>query len=412
MSYEEKKQPEVNIGTAGHVDHGKTTLISALTGVWTSRHSEELKRGMTIKLGYADGAVYKCENAPFPEAFQPFPECPEGSTPKLLRRVSYVDAPGHEVLMATMLAGAAIMDGVLLVIAANERVPQPQTAEHFAALSVIGQKNLIIVQNKVDVVPPEKARENYNEIRKMIEGTWAEGAPIIPVSALKRGNIDVLMAAIQKFIPTPERDTSKPPLMYVVRSFDANKPGTPPEKMVGGIVGGSLIQGKLSVGDEIDILPGIRIKRAGGREEYVPITTKVVSLRFGETSVETALPGGLLAISTQLDPSLTKGDNLVGSVVTKAGNELPVVNEFEAEYHLFERVVGLRERTPVSPIQAREPLMITVGTSVTMGVATRVSATTLTVSLRRPIVALPNSRIAISRQVQGRWRLIGWGLIK
>ncbi|MGB9785423.1 MAG: translation initiation factor IF-2 subunit gamma, partial [Fervidicoccaceae archaeon] len=113
-----------------------------------------------------------------------------------------------------------------------------------------------------------------------------------------------------------------------------------------------------------------------------------------------------------LDPSITKGDNLVGSVVTKAGNELPVVNEIEAEYHLFERVVGLREKTSVSPIQVREPLMITVGTSVTMGVVTRVSSVSLSVSLRRPIVALPKSRIALSRQVQGRWRLIGWGLIK
>ena len=412
MSYEEKKQPEVNIGTAGHVDHGKTTLISAITGIWTSRHSEELKRGMTIKLGYADGAIYKCEGAPFPEAYQPFPECPQGSNPKLLRRVSYVDAPGHEVLMATMLAGAAIMDGVLLVIAANERVPQPQTAEHFAALSVIGQKNIIIVQNKVDVVSPEKARENYAEIKKMIEGTWAENAPIIPISALKRGNIDVLMAAIEKYIPTPQRDLSKDPLMYVVRSFDANRPGTPPEKLVGGIVGGSLIQGKLSVGDEIVILPGIKVKKPGGREVYEPLESKVVSLKFGEMSLDTALPGGLLAIGTQLDPSLTKGDNLVGSMVTKAGVELPVTSEIDAEYHLFERVVGLREKTTVSPIQAREPLMITVGTSVTMGIVTRVSSSSFSATLRRPIVALQKSRIAISRQVQGRWRLIGWGLIK
>ncbi|MEM0112021.1 MAG: translation initiation factor IF-2 subunit gamma [Fervidicoccaceae archaeon] len=412
MSYAEKKQPEVNIGTAGHVDHGKTTLVSALTGIWTSRHSEELKRGMTIKLGYADGAVYKCSNIPFPEAYQPFPECPEGSTPELLRRVSYVDAPGHEILMATMLTGAAIMDGVLLVIAANERVPQPQTAEHFAALGVIGQKNIIIVQNKVDVVPPEKAKENYREIKKMIEGTWAERAPIIPVSALKKGNIDVLMAAIQKYIPTPQRDLSKPPLMHVVRSFDANRPGTPPEKMVGGIVGGTLLQGKLSVGDEIVILPGIKVKKAGGKEDYEPMITKVVSLRFGETSVDTALPGGLLAIGTQLDPSLTKGDSLVGSVVTKAGIELPVVSEVEVEYHLFERVVGLREMTTVKPIQIKEPLMLTVGTSVTLGSVSRVSSSTFTISLRKPIVALPNSRVAFSRQVLGRWRLIGWGTIK
>lgn len=415
MGYEEKKQPEVNIGTAGHVDHGKTTLVYALTKIWTSRHSEELKRGMTIKLGYADGAIYKCEGCPFPEAYQPFPECPEcpeGSAPKLLRRVSYVDAPGHEVLMATMLSGAALMDGALLVIAANEKCPQPQTAEHFVALGVIGIKNLIIVQNKVDVVSAERARESYNEIRKMIEGTWAENAPIIPVSALKMGNIDVLMAAIEKYIPTPQRDLSKPPLMYIVRSFDINKPGTPPEKLVGGVVGGSLAQGQLKVGDEIVILPGLKVKKAGGHEEYEPIYTTVENLRFGTTDVDRALPGGLLAVGTSLDPSLTKGDALVGNVLTIPQNSLDVVSDVRIEYHLLERVVGLRELVAVKPIQVREPLMLTIGTSITLGTPTKVSSTMMEVQLKRPVVMIPGSRVAISRQVLGRWRLIGWGMLK
>ena len=407
------KQPEINIGLVGHVDHGKTTLVASLTGVWTSRHSEELKRGMTIKLGYAEGSIYYCGDCGLPEAYTPFPDCSYcgSSTPRLLRRVSYVDAPGHEILMATMLSGAAIMDGAILVIAANEKCPQPQTAEHFAALGVIGVRNLVIVQNKVDVVSSERAKKSYDEIREFVKGSWAEDAPIIPVSALKGANIDALLMAVEKHLPTPERELSKPPLMYVARSFDVNKPGTKPMELVGGVVGGSLIQGELRVDDEIELVPGIRI-RSGGKEEYKPVTTKVTSLRFGETKVNVAHPGGLLAVGTKLDPSITKGDALVGNVLAKPGYSPPVLSELTIEYRLLERVVGLREMMSVKPVQIREPLMITVGTAITLGFVMHVGKEKMTVRLRRPVAAIPSGRVAFSRQVYGRWRLIGWGTIE
>jgi len=415
LSEEKPRQPEVNIGIVGHVDHGKTTLVAALTGVWTSRHSEELKRGMTIKLGYADGAIYRCTNCEPPSAYTPFPvcaACPEGSVPILERMVSYVDAPGHEILMATMLSGAALMDGALLVVAANEKCPQPQTAEHFAALSIIGVKNIVVVQNKVDVVTPDRARESYAEIKKMLEGTWAENAPIIPVSALKAANVDALLMAIQKFIPTPPRDLSKPPLMYIARSFDVNKPGTPFDKLVGGVVGGSLIHGELKVGDEIAIVPGVKVVKGPGREVYEPLYTRVVSLRFGDVFVDVARPGGLLAIGTELDPSLTKADGLVGNVVTKAGHEPDVSSSVRVRYKLLERVVGLKEYKAVDPIRPGELLMLAIGTAVTMGTATAVTKDELELSLRKPVALISKSRVAISRQVLGRWRLIGWGELK
>jgi len=232
-------QSSVNIGLVGHVDHGKTTLAKALSGVWTDRHSEEIRRGISIKLGYADVLFSKCPECPLPDCYSTSEKCPKcGARTVPLRRVSLVDAPGHEVLMATMISGAALMDGALLLVAADEKCPQPQTREHLAALEITGVDKIVIVQNKVELVSEEKAAENYEEIRRFVKGTIAEGAPIIPVSAIFGTNIDVLIQAIEETIPTPVRDRRKPGLMYVARSFDVNKPGTRPEDLRGGLFRG------------------------------------------------------------------------------------------------------------------------------------------------------------------------------
>ncbi|RLF44048.1 MAG: translation initiation factor IF-2 subunit gamma, partial [Thermoplasmata archaeon] len=204
-------QPEVNIGMVGHVDHGKTTLTQALTGKWTDEHSEELKRGISIKLGYADATFYKCSECPEPLCYSTKPVCPHcGSQTEILRKVSFVDAPGHETLMAVVISGAAIMDGALLLIAANEPCPQPQTEEHLMALDIVGAKNIVIVQNKIDLVSKEEAIKNYEQILDFIEGTCAENSPIIPISAHHEVNLDTLIMAIEEYIPTPKRDRSKP----------------------------------------------------------------------------------------------------------------------------------------------------------------------------------------------------------
>ena len=409
-------QPEVNIGVVGHVDHGKTTLVQAITGIWTSKHSEELKRGMTIKLGYAEASIGFCEGCPVPEAYVTEPSCVHcGSNeePKFLRKVSFIDAPGHEVLMATMLSGAALMDGALLVVAANEPFPQPQTREHFFALGIVNIKNLIIVQNKVDVVSKEEAIKQYRQIREFLKGTWAENAPIIPVSALHKINIDALIESIQKYIPTPERDLSKPPIMLVIRSFDVNKPGTPYSELKGGVLGGSLIQGKIQVGDEIKILPGIRVEKPGGKVEYEPLYTKVTSIRFTDLEVKEAKPGGLMAVGTELDPSYTKADSLVGSVVVKADYDVPVIYDLTIEdYQLFERVVGSKDLIKVDSLKPKETVMLTVGSATTLGVIKSVKSNRIELELKRPVVVWNKGiRAVISRQIGGRWRLVGWGLI-
>ncbi len=416
LEEQKKLQPLTNIGTAGHVDHGKTTLVEALTGVWTARYSEELKRGITLKIGYADAAIYKCPNCPPPQAYYTSALAPDlkckycGSELEFVRKVSFVDVPGHEMLMAVMLAGAALMDGVVFVIDASQPCPRPQTREHFTALSIIGVKNIVVVQNKIDIVSRERALESYREIKEFLKGTWAEDAPIIPVSALHKANVDVLLWAIEEKIPTPKRDPSKPPRMLVARSFDVNKPGTPIDKLVGGVLGGTIIQGRFEIGDEIEIRPGAKVETKRG-VTYEPLFTEITSLKSGDQNLKVAYPGGLVGVGTKLDPSLTKGDNLIGNVVGKPGTLPPVWNEFDLDVKLLERVVGLEVLKKVEPIVKGEALMINVGTAVTVGVVTNVSKEHVHVKLKIPVCAEEGARVAISRQIRGRWRLIGYGYI-
>ena len=406
MSTPLPRQPEVNIGMVGHVDHGKTTIVEAITGVWAARHSEELRRGITIKLGYADAPIYRCPVCGEPENYSTSPVCPHcGADTEFQRGLSFVDAPGHEALMATMLSGAAVMDGAVLVIAADEPCPQPQTREHLAALEIMGIEHIVIAQNKIDIVSKERALESYQEILKFVEGTVAEGAPIIPVSAQRKANIDALLWAMECYIPTPERDPSKPPRMYVVRSFDVNKPGTPAEKLVGGVIGGSIVQGKFRVGDEIEIRPGVKVGKA-----YEPLFTEITSLHAGGRQVEEASCGGLVGVGTKLDPSLTKADGLVGNVAGKPDTLPPVRHELTIEAHLFERAVGTKDMVKVEAIRKGEALLLDVATAVTAGVVTRVSGDTVELKLSRPVCAEDGARVALSRRI-GRWRLIGYGVI-
>src|SRR2546429_9510232 len=295
-------QPEVNIGVVGHVDHGKSTLTERLTGERPDRHSEEIKRGISIRLGYAGMAAYKCPKDAEPAAYQNTEVCKTHNVKGELQRiVSFVDSPGHETLMATMLSGAAIMDGALLVIAANEDCPQPQTKEHLMALGIIGVDKIVIVQNKIDIVDPKQAEENYKQILAFVKGTVAEGAPIVPVSAHHDVNLDVLLMMIQKVIPTKPHDETKPARMYVARSFDVNQPGISPDKIVGGVMGGSLIQGRTKVGEEIEISPGRQVT-LGNKTEWKNITTTIRSLHTGGAPPEGGPPGRALMIAAHPAP--------------------------------------------------------------------------------------------------------------
>ncbi len=403
------RQPEANIGLVGHVDHGKTTLTQALTGEWTDRHSEELRRGISIKLGYADAAFYLCPNCPPPAGYGTDPKCPNcGGKSKFLRAVSFVDAPGHETLMATMLSGAAIMDGAILLIAANEHTPQPQTREHLYALDIIGVHRVVVAQNKIDLLTTEQAVENYEEITTFLKATPLENAPIVPISANHKVNIDALIAAIEKTIPTPVRDPAKPPLLYVARSFDINRPGTRPKDLSGGVLGGSLVQGRLKVGEEIEIRPGYPGLPSGRSEALV---TQVTSLVSGGLDLDELHPGGLAAIGTSLDPALAKADGLTGRLVGTAGTLPPVSQKIQLKTTLLDRVPGSQREMKVEKIRTNETLSVTVGTTIAPGKVTSARGDEIELHLARAVTVFPGSRVAVSRKLNA-WRLIGYGIVE
>ncbi|NVM01887.1 MAG: translation initiation factor IF-2 subunit gamma [Candidatus Helarchaeota archaeon] len=412
----QSRQAEVNIGMIGHVDHGKTTLVQSLSGEWTDRHSDEIKRGISIKLGYADVDILKCPTCEPPECYStpnlsPKNKCKKcGSKLELLRRISFVDAPGHEVFMATTISGAFIMDGAIIVIAANEKCPMPQTREHYETIKITNVKNIIAVQNKIELRSFELNMENYQDIAKFIEQKDT-GIPIIPISAIHKSNLDVLLQAIEEKIPTPTRDLDKSLLMYVARSFDIDKPGTKPQELVGGVLGCSIARGRVKVGDQIEIKPGI-INPMKDKTKYEPIITEVTSLQAGDISgLSEAVAGGLIGVGTKLDPALTKADSLIGNVVGKPGTLPPTWQQLRLEKKLLERVVGAREIIKVKEIKTKEIMMLNVGIEMTVGPVTSVKRDIVEISLKRPVCAEVGQRVAISRQISGRWRLIGYGTI-
>ncbi len=403
------KQPCVNIGTAGHVDHGKTTLIQALTGSWTSVHSQELKRGITIRVGYSDAAFYKCKKCESPLGYSTEPKCPNcGKESELSRVVSFVDSPGHESLMANMLSGSALIDGAMLLVAANSKVPQPQTKEHLLALQTLGIKQIVIVQNKVDLISYQDALSNFSEITKFVKGTKHADSPIIPVSAQSSLNVDALIGAIEETIETPERDESKNTVMHVLRSFDINKPGSKIKNLKGGVIGGSLTQGKFSVGDEIEIKPGLLDDR---KKSYQSIQTEIVSLGTGAGLVDSVKPGGLVAIGTKLDPSLSRSDSLIGSIIGKPDTLPENTTNVKLSINLFDMAVGSVTETKVAPIRTDELLRVNVGTAPVPAKVMKVKSNDIEVEFKRPICLFEGSNVALSRRIADRWRLIGAGIV-
>ena len=388
------KLPVLNIGIVGHIDHGKTTLLQALTGKFADSHSEELKRGITIKLGYADAILRKNKEGYNIKDGEP------------MRYLTFIDVPGHEMLMATMLSGAAIIDAAVLVIAANEGI-KPQTREHLVALQAKGIKKIIIVQNKIDLVSKENAIKNYKIIKDFVKGTYAETSPVIPVSAQQGINISKLLETFGS-IEIPQRDVNSKPLFVVARSFDINRPGTKIENLSGGVLGGALKRGKLKVGDKIEIKPGLFIKEKGV-VSYETVKTKILSIRRGNFEVKEATPGGSLSIETSLDMALTKTDNLSGCVAGLEGELPEIVSRIKLKASHFSEVEGTETHEKIDDFRINDLLMMSVNTSITVGKIVAVHNGELDLELNIPVVSFKGDSVGIAKNFGGHWRLIGVG---
>lgn len=305
------------------------------------------------------------------------------------------------------------MDGAMLMVAANETCPQPQTREHLMALEIAGIENIVIVQNKIDLVTRERALESHAEITSFLKGTIAEDAPIIPVSAHHDVNLDILIDAIEKTIPTPDRSSDKRSIMHVARSFDINRPGTRPTKLRGGVIGGSIVEGTFDLGDEIIIGPGRKIEQ-GNKARWEPIEATVSSMQGGGLNLDTMHAGGLCGMATMLDPSITTSDNLSGQVVARKGDLPEIRTTMNIAVKLMETMVAGEGEAPekIHPLRNNEMLMINVATATSVGVTRNAEKSRATLELRLPICADPGQRVSLSRRVGTRWRLIGYGTIE
>jgi len=424
------RQATINIGTIGHVAHGKSTVVKAISGVKTVRFKSELVQNITIKLGYANAKIYKCPVCPRPSCFQAYgsskedsPPCEHCKTPMILKRhVSFVDCPGHDILMATMLNGVSIMDAALLLIAGNEDCPQPQTREHLCAIEITRLRHIIVLQNKVDLVTMSEAEAHRNAIAAFVRSTPADSSPVVPISAQLRYNIDVVLEYLcnENYVPIPRRQFSVPARMVVVRSFDVNKPGEDSRNLRGGVAGGSITQGVLRIGQEIEIRPGLIIKPPGGTGRVVcqPIRTTILSLCAEDNQLQFAVPGGLIGVGTRMDPTLTRGDKLVGQILGDIGSLPDIFDEIDVTFFLMRAYVGVKSDSAeqlrrVNELQVGEILQVNIGSLSTGGRVLRTRAGNIArLALTQPVCTSVGEKLALSRRVDKHFRLIGWGEVK
>ncbi len=287
------------LGTAGHVDHGKTALIKALTGTDTDRLKEEKERGITIELGFASLQL------------------PSGQT------LGIVDVPGHEKFIKHMVSGAAGIDLVMMIIAADEGI-MPQTKEHLNICSLLGIRTGLVALTKIDMVENDWLELVKNEIREFLKGTFLEGAPVIPVSALKQKGINELTAALDTAVKNiPEKNDCGIFRLPVDRVFTMKGFGT--------VVTGTLISDSISVGEDIFILP----------EE---ISARIRGIQVHNQATQEATAGQRTAINLQ---GIEKDSLQRGDVLVRPGTVIPTIRLDVFIEYLKNNAKSLKNRTLV-----------------------------------------------------------------
>lgn len=409
-----QKQAIHNIGCIGHVSNGKSTLVAGLTGIKTQKHDKEKERNITIHLGYAnskifysdDDKLYFFASSNTSEFLHPDTKKPL----KLIYHFSLADCPGHESYMTTMISGTSVMDSAILVESANAPiVPQPQTLEHLLAVSYINLDKILIVQNKIDLVSKREAEKNYEKIQDFIEDTKAQYSPIIPISAQLKTNI----SHVGKWIATQTNaDISRLNelinsnfRMPIIRSFDINKPHSSIETLQGGIIGGSIQQGLLNIGDLIEIRPGILKKNDEGWTSY-PLMAFVNSINTEKNKMNYAIPGGLIGIGTTLHPGFCKADKLVGQIAGKFGTLPNIFSKITFKINNIPRPGS----SSFTKYNINEKIIIcNHGASINASVVSQ-KDTEITVLTDKPIIINLNEQISIMRKINSIFKLYSVGV--
>jgi len=327
------------IGTAGHIDHGKTSLVYALTGMDTDRLKEEKRRGISIDLGFAQMRL------------------PDG------RLASFVDVPGHERFVRNMLAGAAGMEAVMLIVAANESV-MPQTREHFEICQLLGLRHGLVVITKSDLATAEQVARTRNDIQNLVAGSFLAAAPVVAVSAVTEAGIDELKRELAALASNEtSRDCDGVMRMPIDRAFAVKGFGT--------VVTGTLLAGSVSVGETLEVHPGLAKARVRG-------------LQAQHSSVEGATAGQRLAVNLAgIDQQAIKRGHVLASAGALAGSRV--------------LDVALHWLDGDAPPAARELFTLHLGTAETSAKISLFPGQFARLRLQDELVALPGDRFVIRR---------------
>jgi len=402
MSKSENEKRYVNIALVGHVANGKTTLVERLTGVCTKRDSAEQKSGRTIKLGYANCLVWKCSICG--DVFttgqaQKTKECCSFSM-EPAQYISFVDVPGHHSYIHTAIKGATVVDAAIVVTDVRQNKLQVQTMEHLAILEVLGVKNIIVVQNKVDLVGDKECHQHYEMLQQELAQTVAEGAPIVPISAQSGVGLEHVQKYIYRMVENTLANMRefKHNVFAIIRSFDINKPYTEINEIKGGVLGGTVRGEKgYKVGDSIQIRPG----KITGKNSYHILETEIQTIFSERTKCKDMARGGLYGVGTKLDPSLTKGDRLVGCLAGRPEDLPDVVTEIEM------KVVKMKLSESKTKISKGQTYNLIIGNNIVKGVARKNKLRkTWTMELSHPICTVERRCLIYSTS----FTLIGFGM--
>ena len=396
-----KCQPIINIGCLGSVSDGKSTLVARLTGIKTQRHTDELKRNITINQGYGNLKIfYDNINYYTTDSTGDIIDC------QLVNHISFVDCPGHQELIQTMLSSIVLMDGAIIVVAVNQPLSQkPQLIQHLAAAKLGKINKIIVCMNKIDLVSKEVLLERKEELDKMLSDYDIRPYAIIPTCFNKNINMKYVIKAMMELFNPEEyiKRSNLDPIFRISRSFDINKPGTTYSQVVGGVIGGSLFNGKLVVGDQIEIKPGQVVKGKDGKFNCTPIISNIVSIKTDTTELNEIIPGGLIGIRTDLDPYYCKHNGLSGQVVGKIGTLPDTINEVTLKLNIITSFGFVW--TP----KINDLMMLQIGTKMSDAKLTKINNDSYTFSFIKPMCVSSDQHIIVCYMMNKLLKIIGEG---